>query len=194
MHHKRVNLDAGALAAIGRRCFRPRRQRNGESNQSPRFFRNKTRSIRAAAAAIEKKHGGQVPQTMAERTHCPVSAARRQRRWGTLQNEEGIVATPRRALSAAVANDATRSGNGRARTDGLIPRAHWTNGATGIWPDGALLRRVPIAILRNLRLCPSGKFISREKRAGGNHSQLAKRLSKNVRLRIHGALFLSLAL
>ena len=34
--------------------------------QSTGFFRNKARSIRAAAAAIENEHGGKVPQTMAK--------------------------------------------------------------------------------------------------------------------------------
>src|SRR5881392_2233923 len=34
--------------------------------QSTGFFRNKTKSIRAAAAAIETEHGGKVPETMAE--------------------------------------------------------------------------------------------------------------------------------
>src|SRR6266513_2743600 len=34
--------------------------------QSTGFFRNKTKSIRAATAAIVTEHGGKVPQTMAE--------------------------------------------------------------------------------------------------------------------------------
>ena len=39
--------------------------------QSTGFFRNKAKSIRAAAAAIEKEHGGKVPQTMAELNALP---------------------------------------------------------------------------------------------------------------------------
>lgn len=39
--------------------------------QSTGFFRNKTRSIRAATAAIERDHAGKVPQTMAELRALP---------------------------------------------------------------------------------------------------------------------------
>ena len=39
--------------------------------QSTGFFRNKAKSIRAAAAAIVQEHGGKVPQTMAELNALP---------------------------------------------------------------------------------------------------------------------------
>jgi endonuclease-3 len=37
--------------------------------QSTGFYRNKAKSIRAMAAALVERHGGQVPQTMEELTH-----------------------------------------------------------------------------------------------------------------------------
>src|SRR6266446_2689485 len=39
--------------------------------QSTGFFRNKTKSIRAATAAIGREHGGKVPQTMEELRALP---------------------------------------------------------------------------------------------------------------------------
>jgi endonuclease-3 len=66
---KRVNLVTPALFARYRSAADFAKARSADLEkaiQSTGFFRNKTRSIRAAAAAIEKKHGGEVPQTMAE--------------------------------------------------------------------------------------------------------------------------------
>ncbi len=61
--------------------------------RSTGFFRNKTKSIRAATAAIEEKHGGQVPQTMAE-LHALPGVGRKTANvvlGNAFQKDEGIV-------------------------------------------------------------------------------------------------------
>ena len=66
---KRVNLVTPALFARYRSAADFAAAQPAELEkaiQSTGFFRNKTKSIRAATAAIEKEHGGKVPQTMAE--------------------------------------------------------------------------------------------------------------------------------
>src|SRR5450755_1028636 len=66
---KRVNLVTPALFARYRSAAAFAAAQPGELEkaiQSTGFFRNKTKSIRAATAVIVKEHGGQVPQTMAE--------------------------------------------------------------------------------------------------------------------------------
>ena len=66
---KRVNMVTPTLFARYRTAADYARAKSAELEkaiQTTGFFRNKTKSIRAATAAIEKKHGGKVPQTMAE--------------------------------------------------------------------------------------------------------------------------------
>src|ERR1041385_5348400 len=66
---KRVNLVTPALFARYRsaRDFAEAKPNELEKAiQSTGFFRNKAKSIRAAAAAIETEHKGKVPKTMAE--------------------------------------------------------------------------------------------------------------------------------
>ncbi len=66
---KRVNMVTPALFAKYRRArdyAAADADALEEAIRSTGFFRNKARSIRAAAAAIVERHGGEVPGTMAE--------------------------------------------------------------------------------------------------------------------------------
>ena len=93
--------------------------------QSTGFFRNKTKSIRAATAAIEKKHGGKVPQTMAE-LHALPGVGRKTANvvlGNAFHKNEGIVVDTHvaRLSRATRPNDAERSGKNRARPDEADP-------------------------------------------------------------------------
>jgi len=71
---KRVNLVTPALFARYRTAADYAKAPPAELEkaiQSTGFFRAKTKSIRAASAAIEEKHGGKVPRTMAELNALP---------------------------------------------------------------------------------------------------------------------------
>src|SRR6201995_3830542 len=66
---KRVNMVTPALFARYRSAADFAKAKPAELEkaiQSTGFFRNKATSIRAATAAIEQKHGGKVPRTIAE--------------------------------------------------------------------------------------------------------------------------------
>jgi endonuclease-3 len=137
--------------------------------QSTGFFRNKAKSIRAAAAAIEKEHDGKVPQTMAEINALP-GVGRKTANvvlGNAFHKDEGIV------VDTHVARLSERLGLTK-QTDPvkieqelmkLIPRKDWTNWSHWLIWHGrrrCYARKPDCTNCEVLRLCPSGpKFIRR---------------------------------
>jgi endonuclease III len=137
--------------------------------QSTGFFRNKAKSIRAAAAAIEKEHDGKVPQTMAELNALP-GVGRKTANvvlGNAFHKDEGIV------VDTHVARLSERLGLTK-QTDPvkieqelmkLIPRKDWTNWSHWLIWHGrrrCYARKPDCTNCEVLRLCPSGpKFIRR---------------------------------
>ncbi|MEO7724681.1 MAG: endonuclease III [Chthoniobacterales bacterium] len=131
--------------------------------QSTGFFRNKARSIRAASAAIQEKHGGKVPQTMAE-LHALPGVGRKTANvvlGNAFQKDEGIV------VDTHVSRLSLRLGLTK-KTDAekierdlmkLIARAHWTNwGHWLIWHGRrrCYARKPDCTNCELLAFCPSG--------------------------------------
>ena len=137
--------------------------------QSTGFFRNKAKSIRAAAAAIEKDHGGKVPQTMAELNALP-GVGRKTANvvlGNAFHKDEGIV------VDTHVARLSERLGLTK-QTDPvkieqelmkLIPGKDWTNWSHWLIWHGrrrCYARKPDCTNCELLRLCPAGpKFIRR---------------------------------
>lgn len=135
--------------------------------QSTGFFRNKAKSIRAAAAAIEKEHAGEVPQTMAQ-LHALPGVGRKTANvvlGNAFHVDEGIV------VDTHVARLSQRLGLTK-QTDPekieqelmkLVPRAHWTNWSHWLIWHGrrrCYARKPDCRNCELLHLCPSGpKFI-----------------------------------
>ena len=164
---KRVNLVTPALFAKYRSANDYANASSAELEkaiQSTGFFRNKTRSIRAATAAIVKDHGGNVPQAMAELRALP-GVGRKTANvvlGNAFQKDEGIV------VDTHVARLAQRLGLTRQQDPEkierdlmkLIPREHWTNWSHWLIWHGrrrCLARRPDCENCELLRLCPSGK-------------------------------------
>ena len=132
--------------------------------QSTGFFRNKTRSIRAAAAAIEKEHGGKVPQTMDE-LHALPGVGRKTANvvlGNAFNKNEGIV------VDTHVARLSQRLGLTRQQDPEkierdlmkLIPREHWTNWSHWLIWHGrrrCFARKPDCRNCEIFHLCPSGK-------------------------------------
>lgn len=137
--------------------------------QSTGFFRNKAKSIRAAAGTIEKEHGGKVPQTMAELNALP--GVGRKTANVVLGNafhiDEGIVVDTHVArlsqrLGLTKQTDAEKIEQDLMK---LIPRADWTNWSHWLIWHGrrrCFARKPDCTNCELLALCPSGpKFIRR---------------------------------
>jgi endonuclease-3 len=135
--------------------------------QSTGFFRNKTKSIRAATAKIVKEHGAKVPQTMAELRALP-GVGRKTANvvlGNAFHKNEGIV------VDTHVVRLSQRLGLTRNQDPEkierdlmkLIPKAHWTNWSHWLIWHGrrrCYARQPDCANCELLRLCPSGsKFI-----------------------------------
>lgn len=137
--------------------------------QSTGFFRNKARSIRAAAAAIVQEHGGQVPQTMAE-LHALPGVGRKTANvvlGNAFQKDEGVVVDTHVArlsqrLGLTKETDAEKIERDLMR---LIPRKDWTNWSHWLIWHGrrrCYARRPDCENCEVLALCPSGpRFIRR---------------------------------
>ncbi len=135
--------------------------------RSAGFFRNKTKSIRAAAAAIAKEHGGRVPQTMAE-LHALPGVGRKTANvvlGNAFQRDEGIVVDTHvtrlsQRLGLTKQTDAIKIEQDLMK---LIPRPHWTNWSHWLIWHGrrrCFARKPDCENCELLKLCPSGpKFI-----------------------------------
>jgi endonuclease-3 len=172
---KRVNLVTPRLFAKYKSASALARAKANELEDEIRstgFFRNKARSIRAAAAAIEKDHQGRVPETMEELRQLP--GVGRKTANVVLGNafgkDEGIV------VDTHVARLSQRLGLTR-HTDPekierdlmkIIPREHWTNWSHWLIWHGrrrCFARKPDCANCEVFRLCPSGKVFLRTGKA-----------------------------
>jgi endonuclease-3 len=170
---KRVNLVTPALFARYRSAkdFAGAKPSELEKAiQSTGFFRNKAKSIRAAAAVIESDHKGKVPKTMAELKALP--GVGRKTANVVLGNafavNEGIV------VDTHVARLSERLGLTKEKNPEkierdlmkLISREHWTDWSHWLIWHGrrrCFARKPDCRNCEVLKLCPSGpKFIRSE--------------------------------
>ena len=164
---KRVNLVTPALFAKYRSAKDYANTPSAELEkaiQSTGFFRNKTKSIRASTAAIEKDHGGKVPQTMAELRALP-GVGRKTANvvlGNAFQIDEGIV------VDTHVARLSQRLGLTKNQDPEkiehdlmkLIPREHWTDWSHWLIWHGrrrCSARKPDCPNCELLDLCSSGK-------------------------------------
>ena len=141
--------------------------------RSTGFFRNKARSIRAAAAAIEKDHQGRVPETMEELRQLP--GVGRKTANVVLGNafgkDEGIVVDTHVARLSQRLGLTRQSDPEKIERDlmKIIPREHWTNWSHWLIWHGrrrCFARKPDCANCEVFRLCPSGKIFLRTGKAG----------------------------
>jgi endonuclease-3 len=136
--------------------------------RSTGFFRNKTKSIRAAAAAIVAKHGGRVPETMEELRGLP--GVGRKTANVVLGNafgkDEGIVVDTHvmrlsQRLGLTKHKDPEKIERDLMK---LVPRKHWTNWSHWLIWHGrrrCYARKPDCSRCEVFRLCPSGKVFLR---------------------------------
>ncbi len=169
---KRVNLVTPVLFARYRSAADFARAQPAELEraiQSTGFFRNKARSIRAAATTIENGHGGNVPETMAE-LHALPGVGRKTANvvlGNAFQKDEGIVVDTHVArlsqrLGLTKQTDAVKIEQDLMK---LIRREHWTNWSHWLIWHGrrrCFARKPDCRNCELLRLCPAGpRFIRR---------------------------------
>jgi len=136
--------------------------------KSTGFFRNKTKSIRAATSTIARKFGGRVPETMDELRELP--GVGRKTANVVLGNafgkNEGIV------VDTHVARLSQRLGLTKYKDPEkierdlmkLVPREHWTNWSHWLIWHGrrrCFARKPDCSQCEIFRLCPSGKIFLR---------------------------------
>ncbi len=136
--------------------------------KSTGFFRNKTKSIRAATSTIAGKFGGRVPETMEELRELP--GVGRKTANVVLGNafgkNEGIV------VDTHVARLAQRLGLTKQKEPEkierdlmkLVPREYWTNWSHWLIWHGrrrCFARKPDCSQCEIFRLCPSGKIFLR---------------------------------
>ena len=136
--------------------------------RSTGFFRNKTKSIRAATSTIDKKFGGKVPDSMEELRELP--GVGRKTANVVLGNafgkNEGIVVDTHVArlsqrLGLTKQKDAEKIERDLIK---LVPREYWTNWSHWLIWHGrrrCYARKPDCAHCEVLRLCPSGKIFLR---------------------------------
>ncbi len=173
---KRVNMVTPALFARYRTAADYARAKPAELEkaiQSTGFFRNKTKSIRAATAAIEKKHGGKVPQTMAE-LHALPGVGRKTANvvlGNAFHKNEGIVVDTHVARLSQRLGLTTQQDPEKIERDlmKLIPQKQWTNWSHWLIWHGrrrCFARKPDCENCELFRLCPSGKKFIRTARRG----------------------------
>jgi len=136
--------------------------------QSTGFFRNKTKSIRAATSTIVDKHNGKVPDTMAELRELP-GVGRKTANvvlGNAFHKDEGIVVDTHvvrlsKRLRLTKHDDPEKIERDLMK---LVPRAHWTNWSHWLIWHGrrrCFARKPDCANCEIFRLCPSGKIFLR---------------------------------
>jgi endonuclease III len=164
---KRVNLVTPALFVKYRSAKDYANAPSAELEkaiQSTGFFRNKTKSIRAAAAAIESDHGGQVPQTMDE-LHALPGVGRKTANvvlGNAFGKNEGVVVDTHVARLSQRLGLTTQTDPEKIERDlmKLVARAHWTDWSHWLIWHGrrrCFARKPNCENCELLRLCPSGK-------------------------------------
>ncbi|MGI8820519.1 MAG: endonuclease III [Chthoniobacterales bacterium] len=168
---KRVNLVTPQLFARYRKAadYAAASQEKLEQEiRSTGFFRSKAKSIRAAAAAIVERHGGNVPGTMAELHELP--GVGRKTANVVLGNafgrDEGIVVDTHVARLSGRLRLTKQTDAEKIEADlmKVVPRPHWT-----IWSHWLIwhgrrrcfARKPDCHQCEILRLCPSGKIFIR---------------------------------
>lgn len=136
--------------------------------QSTGFFRNKTKSIRAAAAALVERHGGNVPDTMAELHELPgVGRKTANVVLGNAFNKaEGIVVDTHVSRLSQRLRLTKQTDPEKIEADlmKLVPREHWTMWSHWLIWHGrrrCFARKPDCTQCEVLRLCPSGKIFIR---------------------------------
>ncbi|MDQ3198070.1 MAG: endonuclease III [Verrucomicrobiota bacterium] len=164
---KRVNLVTPALFARYRSAAAFAAAPTAELEkaiQSTGFFRAKTKSIRAATAAIDKDHAGKVPRTMGE-LHALPGVGRKTANvvlGNAFQIDEGIVVDTHVArlshrLGLTKESDAEKIERDLTK---LVPKAHWTNWSHWLIWHGrrrCFARKPDCRNCEIYDLCPSGK-------------------------------------
>ena len=168
---KRVNMVTPALFARYRSAAdfaaAPPAQLE-KAIQSTGFFRNKTKSIRAATAAIVKNHGGKVPRTMAE-LHALPGVGRKTANvvlGNAFHVDEGIVVDTHVIRLSQRLGLTKESDPEKIETElmKLVPRKHWTDWSHWLIWHGrrrCFARRPDCRHCEVSRLCPSGKVFIR---------------------------------
>jgi endonuclease-3 len=168
---KRVNMvtpklfaqyrDAADFAAVPQ-------EKLEEEIRSTGFFRSKAKSIRAAAAAIGERHGGRVPDTMAELHELP--GVGRKTANVVLGNafgkDEGVVVDTHVARLSQRLRLTKQTDAEKIEADlmKIVPRQHWTMWSHWLIWHGrrrCFARKPDCANCEVLRLCPSGKVFLR---------------------------------
>lgn len=136
--------------------------------QSTGFFRNKTKSIRAATSTIVSKHNGKVPDTMAELRELP-GVGRKTANvvlGNAFHKDEGIVVDTHvmrlsKRLRLTKHDDPEKIERDLMK---LVPREHWTNWSHWLIWHGrrrCFARKPDCANCEIFRLCPTGKIFLR---------------------------------
>ena len=136
--------------------------------QSTGFFRNKTKSIRAATSTIAAKHHGKVPDTMEELRELP-GVGRKTANvvlGNAFHKDEGIVVDTHVVRLSHRLRLTKHKDPEKIERDlmKLVPRAHWTNWSHWLIWHGrrrCFARKPDCANCEILRLCPSGKIFLR---------------------------------
>ncbi len=136
--------------------------------RSTGFFRSKTKSIRAAAAAIVAKHAGRVPDTM-EKLHGLPGVGRKTANvvlGNAFGKDEGIVVDTHVARLSHRLRLTRQTDPEKIERDlmKLVPRQHWTNWSHWLIWHGrrrCFARRPDCRQCEILRLCPSGPVFIR---------------------------------
>lgn len=136
--------------------------------RSTGFFRSKTKSIRAAAAAIVAKHAGRVPDTM-EKLHGLPGVGRKTANvvlGNAFGKDEGIVVDTHVDRLSHRLRLTRQTDPEKIERDlmKLVPRKHWTNWSHWLIWHGrrrCFARRPDCRQCEILRLCPSGPVFIR---------------------------------
>jgi endonuclease-3 len=136
--------------------------------KSTGFFRNKTKSIRAATSTIAQKFNGRVPDTMEELRELP-GVGRKTANvilGNAFGKDEGIVVDTHVARLSHRLRLTRHVDPEKIERDlmKLVPREHWTNWSHWLIWHGrrrCFARKPDCANCEIFRLCPSGKIFLR---------------------------------
>lgn len=168
---KRVNIVTPKLFARYRTAadFAAMPQETLEQEiRSTGFFRNKAKSIRAAAAAIEERHGGEVPDTM-EALHALPGVGRKTANvvlGNAFGKDEGVVVDTHVARLSQRLRLTKQTDAEKIEADlmKLVPQKHWTMWSHWLIWHGrrrCFARKPDCHRCEVFRLCPSGKIFIR---------------------------------
>src|SRR5438876_8906299 len=168
---KRVNMVTPALFKRYRRAKDYANAPQAELEnaiKSTGFFRNKTKSIRAAMRAIAEEHGGKVPDTMEELRELPGVGSKTANvvLGNAFEKNEGIVVDTHVVRLSKRLRLTRHSEPEKIERDlmKLVPREHWTDWSHWLIWHGrrrCFARKPDCSQCEIFRLCPSGKIFLR---------------------------------